>query len=302
MVSRGLIGASAANYAVGTTFLSRLPTGLRPKIMAYNGAVTVFGYIGGPAVAVGLSFADFTYGKIRVDSTTAPSYFTALLAIITIIPTIFLLLRVVRQQRTGRARRKRQMYNSMSFTSASFPSFGMLSSGTISSFADVSALITAIREDKRVNLPLVPVIICFGAYFVLTVAFSVWETAGSIVSEKKFGWGVFENGVMFAGMGVVAIGTLGLVQLLAQYVAERLLLIGSILLMVNTFCYFSTFCITNTHLLVGGWTSDIDSTRRIQNDYFRSSRWIGVSWIYCLCLSHFAGILSASFALSLHVF
>jgi MFS family permease len=57
LASRFIVGIAAGNYVLAQTYLSYATTNEdRTKIMSYNSAATIFGFVFGPAFSAGLSF------------------------------------------------------------------------------------------------------------------------------------------------------------------------------------------------------------------------------------------------------
>jgi hypothetical protein len=70
-------------------------------------------------------------------------------------------------------------------------------------------------------------------YFVITLAFTVWETLGPALTLDRLGWNVLENGLLYVGMGAVAGITLVILKGLTKFFAGRLVLPVMLILMVS---------------------------------------------------------------------
>lgn len=94
------------------------------------------------------------------------------------------------------------------------------------------------------KVPWYPVIICNWAYFAYTGAFTIFETVGTEYTEEDFGWSVFENSVLYGGMGFECILALILLQiplaLLSPRIGDRVLLCATTLVMCAGYGLFIT--------------------------------------------------------------
>jgi hypothetical protein len=65
---------------------------------------------------------------------------------------------------------------------------------------------------NRSKLPLAQLVACLFVYFVITIAFTVWETLGPVLTLEQLKWNVLHNCLLYVGMGITAGVTLAILK------------------------------------------------------------------------------------------
>jgi len=185
-----------------------------------NSAATVLGFIIGPAFALALNFVNFTFHNIVVNDYTSPGYLSAILSIFSILSLVML-----KEIPTSAKKAKKPITG----RSGTYGSGFYAGAGSVK---DVSQLFKMTKQHK---IPVLPVSICLFSYFAYTTSFTVFETIGTPYTQKAFGWGVFENSVMFMILGVICVISLMVLQFFVRCMNDRILLIGATALSVAGF-------------------------------------------------------------------
>lgn len=197
--------------------------------MAKNVVAIIGGYIVGPALATIFSFMDIHNNQS--NSFTLPGYTTALLSFIAIFPSIIWVVNKASSppstvSRNSNVNNIRQNSVASMFSGSGLSGYGLvkpLSYSGLGPVEDVASWLTT----KKYNLPVAPCIVCFLTYFSLTASFVIWETVGSALTHKYLQWSVFQNGILFTCMGLVAIIALWILKLLTHIIADKLILVAS---------------------------------------------------------------------------
>jgi len=248
LTARFLVGIAAGNYTVAQTYLSYASTAEdRTKIMAYNSATTVLGFIFGPSFALVLAFIpDIPItGEIELNQYTSPGLLSAVLSFGALCAAFFLK-EVSKPQppqesndvehhgTQGRLNAKQNLAGSVS--TYNFPGsrsdYNYAGSGYYTgagSVEDIKNIVNATKPGAP-KIPWIPVSLCLYFYFCYTAAFTTWETIGTPYTEKAYGWNIYDNSLMFAAMGLACIIALIILQLLTRWFGDRVLLLGSVVL------------------------------------------------------------------------
>ncbi len=87
----------------------------------------------------------------------------------------------------------------------------------------------------RKRIPILPISICLIAYFIFTCSFTVFETIGTPYTYEAYGWGVFNNSIMYAALGALCILYLVILQIFVRLFNDRILVIATTTLTVVGF-------------------------------------------------------------------
>jgi len=216
LLSRFVVGIAAANYAPASAYLSYATSpSERSRIMAWNSASTVLGFICGPSFSLvtAMPFLQFTiqFGmyELEFNEYTAPGWISAFFALIGL---IFLIpFREVKILKTGDKRV--DILNRPSMRS-------------IQSFSRIS----------KTSIPTQGVVACLFLCFCFTSAFTIFETTGPLYTKMDpyLKFGVLENSIMFLAISGVSL--------------TSLLILQALLFLINDFALMIVF----SFLLTGG--------------------------------------------------
>jgi len=175
------------------------------------------GFIIGPAFALIFTTFSFNVSGIRVDAYTLPGYFSAILSLFGLLSLVTL------KEVTDTQKKNKKSSSSGKYGVGS----GIYSGGSVK---DISQLLK-----MRNQIPKMPVFICLLAYFIYTCSFTVFETIGTPYSYDAFNWGVTQNSILYAVLGLLCILSLVILQIFVRFFNDRILVIGTTTLVVMGF-------------------------------------------------------------------
>lgn len=177
IAARFLVGVAAANYAPANSFLSYATSHAdRAKVMTWNSAAGVLGFICGPSFSL-LTSASFLKFSVPIgsytfnfDADTAPGYLSALLALCALFALI--------------------PFREVVRTPPATPEAAVLAQ---SSMRSVRSLAQIGHLGER-GVPVKGIAACLVAVFAFTTAFTVFETMGPIYTgaDPTLHFGVWE--------------------------------------------------------------------------------------------------------------
>lgn len=237
LVGRFVVGVAAANYAVAQTYLSYSTTDKnRTVVMAFNSAANVLGFIIGPAFALVLDLFHFEVAGIKVNPYTSPGYFSAILSLLGLF-SLVVLKDIYSKKKTAtkgfKAGGSGIMPGSQKFGGGSFYSAG----GSVS---DVSQIIK-LGTQKDTGLPVGNIFICLWAYFAYTTSFTVFESIGTLYTQHAYNWGITDNSIMYAILGLICIFSLLFLQVFVRFFNDRILVLGGTVLTIMGFFILTKF-------------------------------------------------------------
>jgi len=211
-VARFVVGVAAANYAPATSYLSyAASTSVRARIMSYNAASSVLGFICGPAFSLltslpALHFKIHTGGfYLSFDSATAPGWLSAFFSILGLISLIPF--KEVKRTHVP-------LNNSLN----SDLSEKILPSTTARSFRSLSLI-------NKSRIPMRGVVVCLFFAFTLTTAFTIFETTCPLYTEKYYAYNDWDNSLLFLVISIGCLIALFLLQIFLYFIPdERILL------------------------------------------------------------------------------
>jgi len=214
--SRFVVGLACSNYAPANSYLSYATSPQeRAKIMTWNAASTVFGFICGPAFALltsmnALHFTVYISSyQLNFNAETAPGFVSALFTLFGIV----CLLRFHEVKRVNQLSINREA-----------PVKTLLQQTSIRSFRSLSLI-------SKTRIPFTGVIICLFFVFAFTAAFTVFETIGPLYTAASFSFNDFDNSLVFLAISLVSIVALAALQGILYFIKdERILLLSSGLL------------------------------------------------------------------------
>eukprot|EP01099_Mayorella_cantabrigiensis_P004351 TRINITY_DN3269_c0_g2_i1.p1 TRINITY_DN3269_c0_g2~~TRINITY_DN3269_c0_g2_i1.p1 ORF type:complete len:460 (-),score=74.58 TRINITY_DN3269_c0_g2_i1:241-1620(-) len=201
LVGRFFVGISAGMYGPATTYLSyATKPEARLTIFSYNESAMILGLVLGPAFA-GIGTAEdfhFHIGELTFSENRNPAWLCALLGIITL-PWLSLWTEV----------KPREHLEGLNLR-----------------------FINIFREFQWPERggSLIGVLLALNA--IACVAYTVFETVGTPYTDDDFDWHTLQNSIMWAIIGMVAISSLMILQVLTQFFHEYSLLLASELCLV----------------------------------------------------------------------
>eukprot|EP00026_Physarum_polycephalum_P003682 Phypoly_transcript_03695.p1 GENE.Phypoly_transcript_03695~~Phypoly_transcript_03695.p1 ORF type:complete len:521 (+),score=50.99 Phypoly_transcript_03695:522-2084(+) len=238
LVARFIVGSGSANYVITANYLAQVSRRTRDRALLFNGITAIVGFTLGPAFAASFTPVHLSRTPFSLDSCTAPGFFIAILAICAALFTTCTSLRFLRKKRSRRRKNRPGSYdpsnphpifnNSASYDiSGSLLNYGIADSGYLyTETGSIDELPSMLRDLwlNRSKLPLAQLVACLFVYFVITIAFTVWETLGPVLTQEQLGWHVLYNALLYVGMGVTAGATLAIMKGLTKFFVGRLLL------------------------------------------------------------------------------
>uniref|UniRef100_A0A6B2L399 Major facilitator superfamily (MFS) profile domain-containing protein n=1 Tax=Arcella intermedia TaxID=1963864 RepID=A0A6B2L399_9EUKA len=222
--ARFIVGVAAANYAPANSYLSYATSSAdRAKIMTWNAASTVLGFICGPAFSLltslpALSFtAHIGNYELDFDAETAPGWvsaFFALCGILCLIP-----FKEVKKLQTA--------------ATVNIPK--AITNTSIRSFRSLSMV-------GKTRIPMKGVLICLFFTFAFTTAFTIFETTGPLYTYDAFQYNDFSNSLLFLAISIGSLVALAALQGLLYFVPdERVLLVTFGLLLTSGLAVLSDY-------------------------------------------------------------
>eukprot|EP01127_Copromyxa_protea_P014306 TRINITY_DN3962_c0_g1_i1.p1 TRINITY_DN3962_c0_g1~~TRINITY_DN3962_c0_g1_i1.p1 ORF type:complete len:512 (-),score=104.05 TRINITY_DN3962_c0_g1_i1:34-1353(-) len=204
--ARFVVGVAAANYAPAGAYLSYATSSAdRAKIMAWNSAATVLGFICGPAFAMITALEALQFPCVHIGSyclmfnkNTSPGWISALFGILGLFSMIPF----------------REIKRKVSLDKA----VEDLKSVSMRSFRSFSAI-------NSTSVPLAGVILSLGMQFSLTTAFTLFETIGPLYTSGAYGWSVWNTSLLFAVISVLSLVALFSLQIALKFINERVMLV-----------------------------------------------------------------------------
>jgi len=209
LLARFIVGVAAANYAPAGAYLGySTPPEKRTKVMAFNSAATVLGFICGPAFALvtSLKQLEFTIKSVTFNDMTYPGWLSAFLALL----SLFCLIPFKEVDR----KRALVVTNENPDVRKHISNAASLRSGL------------SLGQINKTKLPLVGVLCCLYFSFSFTVAFTIFETIGPLYTLQAWEWDVMRNSLMFLGIAVLCLIALASLQALIYCFSDRALLIA----------------------------------------------------------------------------
>eukprot|EP01128_Nolandella_sp_AFSM9_P001179 TRINITY_DN11299_c0_g1_i1.p1 TRINITY_DN11299_c0_g1~~TRINITY_DN11299_c0_g1_i1.p1 ORF type:complete len:546 (+),score=139.67 TRINITY_DN11299_c0_g1_i1:88-1638(+) len=213
--ARFVVGIAAANYAPANSYLS-YATSLedRAKVMTWNSASSVLGFICGPSFSLVCSLSALQYTHkfghftFYFTSWTSPGYLSALLA-------VFGLFALIPFKEVAKSEPLKKD-----------PRKSYLAQASMRSVRSI-----AVIGEPRNRSIMKGVIVCLFVCFAYTAAFTVFETTGPLYTLAAYEWsgtkGNFDNALLFLGISGVSLVSLALLQVILMKVSdERLVMIG----------------------------------------------------------------------------
>jgi DHA1 family multidrug resistance protein-like MFS transporter len=205
--ARFVVGVAAANYAPASSYLSyATSTQSRAKIMSWNAASSVLGFICGPAFSLLTSLPELSFSQkigsytLNFNANTAPGWvsaFFSLLGMLCLIPF--------------------KEVNKNKPTAINEPSRAMPST-SIRSFRSLSMI-------NKSRIPMRGVVVCLFFCFSFTVAFTIFETTCPLYTKKWYGFNDMKNSLLFLGVSLGCLVFLAVLQILLKFIPdERVLL------------------------------------------------------------------------------
>eukprot|EP01117_Protostelium_nocturnum_P008517 TRINITY_DN3054_c0_g1_i1.p1 TRINITY_DN3054_c0_g1~~TRINITY_DN3054_c0_g1_i1.p1 ORF type:complete len:469 (-),score=134.49 TRINITY_DN3054_c0_g1_i1:18-1424(-) len=187
LASRVIVGISAGNTIVSQTYISYASQPeSRTKVMSINSGASILGFVVGPALAFITTFFQFNIGKYAINELTTPGYVSAFLSLL-----------------------------------------GMASVLTLKEVDDEErrmSKIDRIRFSREKSLPWIPITITIALTFIFSASFTVFETIGTIYTQKAYGWTPEQNSIMYTLIGIVCIFSVVLLTPLMRLTSGRVLL------------------------------------------------------------------------------
>jgi len=207
--ARFVVGVAAANYAPANSYLSyATSTQVRAKIMSWNAASSVLGFICGPAFSLltSLPALHFAIDKpnfyVAFNANTGPGWISALFSILGLIS----LIPFKEVQRTKVA------------NSAINESDHIGPNTTARSFRSLSVI-------NKSRIPMRGIIVCLWFVFVFTTAFTIFETTCPLYTAAFYQFNGWDNSLIFLGLSIFCLLSLALLQLFLYFIPdERILL------------------------------------------------------------------------------
>jgi len=209
-VARFVVGVAAANYAAASSYLSyATSTSIRARIMSWNAASSILGFICGPAFSY-LTVFPVLHFDIQIKSytlsfnaNTAPGWISAFFSILGLIS----LIPFKEVKRTV----------PLNPNSASDPEL-IMPSTSARSFRSLSLI-------HKSRIPMRGIIVCLFIAFCLTTAFTVFETTCPLYTAKYYGFGDRENSLLFLVTSIGCLFAIVLLQVFLYFIPdERVLL------------------------------------------------------------------------------
>jgi len=108
-------------------------------------------------------------------------------------------------------------------------------------FKEVSVPKKGYFDKKSSVQAYIPIAVCIFVFFVIISNFAVLETLATPVTRDNYHWDVLENGILFAGAGIVGVIVFLSIKPLSKYMNDRVLLIVGCLIMAVGFIISSEF-------------------------------------------------------------
>eukprot|EP01126_Amoeba_proteus_P021910 TRINITY_DN2227_c0_g1_i3.p1 TRINITY_DN2227_c0_g1~~TRINITY_DN2227_c0_g1_i3.p1 ORF type:complete len:336 (-),score=40.19 TRINITY_DN2227_c0_g1_i3:186-1193(-) len=214
MCARFVVGIAAANYAPAGAYLS-YATSIedRTRIMAWNSAATVLGFICGPTFSLITSLPQLQFQiKIRnftinVNEYTSPGWISALFGLLGLLSMI--------------------PFQDIKRKTSFDTHVEKMKSTSMRSFRSLFSL-------GETSFGLKGVVLCLWMQFAFTTAFTLFETVGPLYTARAFNWTVWKTSIMFMGISVLSLVALILLQVFLKFFNERhMLVICSLLLNIG---------------------------------------------------------------------
>jgi len=203
--SRFVVGIAAANYVPANAYLAyATTTEERAKVMSWNNASSVLGFIGGPAFALVTALTKLSWGfkignfPVNFNASTYPGYISALLGVLGLFSLIPF----------KEVPRKKSLN----------PVLDVQKNAAMRSFQSFTQL-------RKTSIPIKGVILSLWMQFVLTAAFTLFETIGPLYTGQYLGWDVFYTSLMFLGIAITSFTALMSLQIFLWWFNERHMLI-----------------------------------------------------------------------------
>jgi MFS family permease len=235
LAARFVVGAAAANFAPAGAYLSYASQSTsRTKIMAWNSAATVLGFICGPAFSLltSFKFVEFHIGFVHFDSNTAPGYISAVLSLI----AMFCLIPFQEISKT-RAQAVAAQQQDQSFRS-----------------------LKSIAKISKMKVPLRGIVVLLFNCFVFTAAFTVFETTGALYTKYDFDWDNTKTSIMYLAISLVCLVALMSLQAIVMCAQEHVMMIVFMFVMTlgmglfinwNAYVSFPVFLVAVTLVSIG---------------------------------------------------
>jgi len=213
-VARFFVGVAGASFAPASSYLSYATSPQeRAKIMTWNAASSVLGFICGPSFslltslpALEFSFKISSY-KFSFNAQTAPGWVSALFAILGIICLIPF----------KEVHRKSIIPSSSINVPEVKDNLGHASMRSVRSLSLIG----------KTKIPIQGVLVCLLFAFVFTTIFTIFETMGPLYTAKFYDFAVFYNSLLFLGVSVLSLLALMSLQgILYFFHDERFLMVG----------------------------------------------------------------------------
>jgi len=187
LIARFIVGISAANYAPAGAYLSyATPMASRTKIMAYNGAAQVLGFIAGPGFAAVTSSSKLRaeIGPVKFNYYTYPGWISAVFALLGTLALVKF--KEVKRKTPEDASKTQERQIAKGASSECFVFFFFFVPFLILFFfpSSVRSGLSFLEIGKKKGMPVVGIVVCLYFSFICSASFTIFETLGSLYTIK----------------------------------------------------------------------------------------------------------------------